>query len=282
VWLEDLRFEDLTLREPPRVTRVERGGGHPRRAGDRRRARDGWRSRSGGGRSGSRSTSARARIRRPHDRLGRGRRAARFEVQAGDDGESVADALSAPRPKAAPLRVLPGGARSRHLRLSLREAAGQDGFGIASLRVEPFEFSRSLHDFFHALAARERRGLYPRWLAREQSYWTPVGVEGGATAAILKRGGDARAPTAPASPSSPSCSRRGELVTWADAEVAQALVEDCLPLPCSRWRWRDLALTTTAFASGEGPHACARCAIAWRTRGAGPARPPVLALRPFR
>ena len=74
---------------------------------------------------------------------------------------------------------LPGGGRSRHLRLDLLEAAaGADAFGIRTLDVRPFDFSRSLADFFHAVAANEPRGHYPRWLHREQSYWTPVGVAG--------------------------------------------------------------------------------------------------------
>ena len=85
---------------------------------------------------------------------------------------------------------LPGGGRSRHLRLLLHEpAAGRRRVRVRALDVRPFDFSRSLADFFHAVAADERRGLHPRWLHREQSYWTPVGVAGGTTAAILNEEG---------------------------------------------------------------------------------------------
>jgi hypothetical protein len=74
----------------------------------------------------------------------------------------------------------------------------------------------------------------------------------------------------------------GELVTWADADVSQSLAESCLPIPSSQWRWRDLRLATTAFASGEGAHACAR--VRYEVENTGHATKRVrlfAALRPF-
>ncbi|TMA25363.1 MAG: hypothetical protein E6J87_22880 [Deltaproteobacteria bacterium] len=203
-------------------------------------------------------------------------------MQAGDDGASWRTLWSARQAEGPRHYVyLPGGGRSRRLRLLLQApAAGSSGFAIASLRVEPYEFSRSLHDFFHAVAAHERRGLHPRWLYRTQTYWTPVGVEGGATAAIVNEEGMVEPDRASFS-LEPFLFADGELVTWADADVSQSLAQSWLPIPSSHWRWRDLALTTTAFASG-GADACARVRYRVENTGAAPVRVRLFAaVRPF-
>ena len=109
-----------------------------------------------------------------------GAEARAFDVQSSADGARWTTLWSARQAEGERSYVyLPGGGHSRHLRLHLLEAAeGTDGFGIRTLDVRSFEFSRSLAEFFHAVAAAEPRGHSPRWLHREQSYWTSVGVAG--------------------------------------------------------------------------------------------------------
>jgi hypothetical protein len=283
VWIADLCFEDLTLREPPRVSASSAlAGCGPERMVDADPASC-WRSEAGNlpqwlslDFGAEREVGGLSIVWAP------GGEPRAFEVQGSDDGASWTTLWSARQAEGPRHYVyLPGGARSRHLRLRLLEPAGAAGFGIASLRVEPFEFSRSLHDFFHAVAARERRGLYPRWLYREQSYWTPVGVEGGHTAAILNEEGMLEPDRASFS-IEPFVFADGELVTWADAEVSPSLAQGFLPVPSSRWRWRDLRLTTTAFASGAGRAACARVRYRVENEGSVSARVRLFAaLRPF-
>src|SRR6188472_4466568 len=103
---------------------------------------------------------------------------------------------------------------------------------IRTVDVRPFDFSRSLADFFHAVAACEPRGHHPRWLHREQSYWTPVGVAGGTTAAILNEEGMLEPDRASFS-LEPFLHADGELITWADAEIAVSLANGVLPIPSS-------------------------------------------------
>src|SRR6185436_12775545 len=65
------------------------------------------------------------------------------------------------------------------------------------------------------------------------------------------------------------------------ADVSQSLEQSCLPIPSAHWIWRDLSLTTTAFASVEGV-ACAR--VRYRVENHGRAAKRVrlfAALRPF-
>jgi tetratricopeptide (TPR) repeat protein len=283
VWIEDLRFEDLSLREPPRVTASSTAAGCAPEYALLPGAERCWRSATGAAPQWLALDFG-----AEHEVGGLaidwvpGAEPRAFEVQACDDGLAWKTLWSARQAEGPRHYVyLPGGARSRRLRLLLREPAGGAGFGVASLSVEPFEFSRSQNDFFHALAARERRGLYPRWLSREQSYWTSVNVDGGATAAILNEEGLCEPDRASFS-LEPFLFAQGELVSWADAEIEPSLAQAFLPLPSVRWRWRDLRLTTTAFASGRGDAACARLRYRVENAGSAPQRVRLFAaLRPF-
>ena len=177
---------------------------------------------------------------------------------------------------------LPGGGCSRHLRLFLHEPpAGGGPHEIRLLDVRPFDFSRSLADFFHAVAACEPRGHHPRWLHREQSYWTPAGIAGGTTAAVLNEEGLLE-PDRGSFSLEPFLHVDGELITWADAEVSVSLAQGVLPIPSSTWRCGDLTLTITAFAAIESGRPQVRAV--YRVSNAGPGPRTVrlfVALRPF-
>jgi len=283
VWVEDLRFEDLSLREPPDVRASSALPGHaPEHALDGSPLSS-WRSEPG-----SAPQWLALDFRGEHEVGGLvidwvpGCEARAFDVQSSDDGTRWTTLWSARQAEGPRSYVhLPGGGRSRWLRVLLLETGGGDSFGIASLDVRPTDFSRSLHDFFHAVAASERRGLHPKWLHREQTTWSPVGVDGGSTAAILNEEGMLE-PDRGSFSLEPFLFVAGELVTWADADVSQALANACLPIPSSVWRRGELALTITAFATGDAAGSAAR--VRYRVENAGPAAARVrlfVALRPF-
>jgi hypothetical protein len=282
VWIADLRFEDLSPAGPPRVRASSAAPGHePERVLDVSPATS-WR-----GATDSPPQWIGLDFGREHEYgglvidWGPGGAARAFDVESSDDAATWRSLWSARQAEGARSYVyLPGGGRSRHLRLRLLEPGG-GAFEIRALDVRPFDFSRSLADFFHAVAACERRGLYPRWLYREQSYWTPVGVEGGTTAAILNEEGLLE-PDRGSFSLEPFLFADGELVTWADAEAAVSLARACLPIPSSTWRRGDLVLTTTAFAAADPAGPAARAC--YRVANDGPAARRVrlfVALRPF-
>src|SRR5262249_59346692 len=86
-----------------------------------------------------------------------------FDVQGSADGARWTNLWSARQAEGERSYVhVAGGARSRYLRLQLREAAtSADAFGIRRLDVCPFSFGRSLADFFHAVAPPAPRGHSP-------------------------------------------------------------------------------------------------------------------------
>ena len=100
-----------------------------------------------------------------------------------DDGRTWTTLWTAQQAEGERSYVPLAGGASRFLRLDLRESGAGDGFGIVDVDVRPDEFSRSPDAFFHSVAQAERRGLHPRWLVREQSYWTPIGVASGSPSA---------------------------------------------------------------------------------------------------
>ena len=143
------------------------------------------------------------------------------------------------------------GTSARFLRLGLDASVAGRGFGIERIEVRPFEFSRSMDTFFRAVAADAPRGDHPRYLTGEQSYWTPVGISGGESCALMNEEGLVEVDRGTFS-LEPFLSVDGALVTWADAEVTQELADGFLPIPSSVWRANGLVLRTTAYASRVG------------------------------
>jgi len=121
----------------------------------------------------------------------------------------------------------------------------------AILRMQPFEFSRSIEAFWYAVADGELRGWHPRWLHREQSEWTPLGRSNGTQCALVN--GDGMVEVAEGSFSLEPMLRIGQkLVTWADVEPSPSLEQGWLPVPSVRWETGEWRLTVTAQAAEDG------------------------------
>jgi len=279
-----LRFEDLSLTGPPRVQASSAAPGHQPSHAIGASPATSWRSVSG-----ATPQWIALDFGREHEYGGLvvdwepGAEARAFDVQGSGDGATWTTLWSARQAEGERSYVyLPGGGRSRHLRLLLLAAAnGADAFGIRTLDVCPFDFSRSLADFFHAVAAAEPRGHSPRWLHREQSYWTAVGVAGASSAAILNEEGMLE-PDRGSFSLEPFLYTDGALITWADVERTIALAQNYLPIPSSTWRHRGLVLTITAFAAADPTGPAARACYRVVNEGAAPKRVRLfVTLRPF-
>ncbi|HYN77785.1 MAG TPA: discoidin domain-containing protein, partial [Lamprocystis sp. (in: g-proteobacteria)] len=173
-----------------------------------------------------------------------------FRVLAGDDQGPWLTRYTATRAAGAESFIyLPQG-ESRLLRLELVGEEGRALPGLTACEILPYDAARSLSDWFHTIAGRSTRGRYPRWLYREQTYWTPVDCPYGAVPALLNEDGLVELDRG-------SCSLEpflwvdGALVTWADCAIEQTLEQGELPIPSSVWRHGDLTLTTTVFATGS-------------------------------
>ncbi len=205
--------------------------------------------------------------------------ARRFQVQSSDDGMRWRDLYTAPRAAGRDNPVYLHDGCSRFLRLSL------DGnvpiHGLVVFEVQPESFARSINDFFHHLAATAPRGRYPRWLFREQTYWTPVDVPDGTIPALFNEEGMVEISRAGCSVE-PALIIDGARVTWADCTIRQGLAQPPLPIPESIWVWGAIRLTVTAFASGAPGQVW--LSLRYRLENTGAVRHAIslhIALRPF-
>ena len=123
--------------------------------------------------------------------------------------------------------------------------------GLKRIAVQSFTFSKTLIDTFHSIAELSQRGYYPRYLTREQSYWTCAGSPEGQTCALINEEGMVE-PDKGTFSLEPFLHADNELITWADARRSVDMEPDGLPIPSATWSLPGLKLQTTAFATGKG------------------------------
>ncbi len=140
---------------------------------------------------------------------------------------------------------------SRYLRMNLYpQGIQKQGFGIVDIEIKSYDFSRSINAFFQNLAKHEPKGLYPKYLYGEQTYWSPVATPEGGAQGLLNEEGMVEIDRGSVS-IEPFLYIDDKLLTWADAALAQELEQGSLPIPSSLWRKDGVALKITAFAAGD-------------------------------
>ena len=138
------------------------------------------------------------------------------------------------------------GLRTRLLRLEIDEPSAG-----AALRMQSFEFSRSIEAFWSHIAGGEPRGWHPRWLHNEQTLWTPFGTADGIQCALMN--GDGMVEAAQGSFCiEPMLWVEERLFTWADVAARQSLLEDWMPVPTVTWETADWRLRIRGEATASG------------------------------
>jgi hypothetical protein len=140
-------------------------------------------------------------------------------------------------------------AETRFVRLALSDGPAR-AYGIAELEVKPLEFGASPNAFFQALAREAPRGTYPRGFSGEQSAWTIVGVDGGRESGLLSQDGALEVARGGFS-IEPFVISDSRVVTWADVDTRQSLLDGDLPIPRVTWHAPQWELRVTAFATGS-------------------------------
>jgi hypothetical protein len=196
-----------------------------------------------------------------------------FRVRASAHGRRWRTVYTTPRAGGARSYVYLPGLKTRLVRLELD--APSPG---ASLQPRAFEFSRSIEAFWYDVARHEPRGWYPRWLHREQTLWTAIGIANGTHCALMNE--DGAVEVAPGSFSiEPMVAIDGRLVSWADVVQRQELLAGMLPVPSVIWEAAAWHLRVHGEAT-YGGHVRVRYRLENRSERALSARLLVL-VRPF-
>jgi hypothetical protein len=139
---------------------------------------------------------------------------------------------------------------ARYVQLNLQKAASSEGYAISALAVQPVGFSATPNVFFRKVASDRRRGLFPRFLFDEQSYWTVVGVNSDPKEGLLNEDGMLEVDKESFS-IEPMLFIDGALITWSDVRLSQSLQSDYLPVPSVLWEHDGVQLHIEVIADGE-------------------------------
>jgi F5/8 type C domain-containing protein len=175
--------------------------------------------------------------------------ASRYEVEFSDDGRQWRTVRSVLDGNGGRDAIYLPESETRFLRLLLHDGP-LHVYGLAELEIKDLAFGASPNAFFEAIAQDAPRGYYPRGFSGEQSYWTVVGVDGGAGEGLLSEDGALEVGKAGFS-IEPFVLTASKLLTWADVQASHALLEDYFPIPTVTWQHDELAFQVTAFATGS-------------------------------
>lgn len=172
-------------------------------------------------------------------------------------------------------------AELRFLKLELARSRRGLGYGIRRINTIPCEFVASPNYYFKAIAKEARRGLYPKYLCDEQTYWTVVGTGNDTKQALLNEEGMLEVDRGGFS-IEPFIYARGKLITWSDVDTHQELEQGYLPIPSVRWQQGGLELKITALATGDPGNSAVYLQYRIQCTGSEPETLSLfLAVRPF-
>jgi hypothetical protein len=138
---------------------------------------------------------------------------------------------------------------AERVRIRMHKSGTDKGYAIREIEFKSGEEQATPIRHYKAAAKDAPRGWFPRWLLREQEFWTVTGVIDdeqeslvGETGTIEPHKGDFCV--------MPFILEGHQLVTWNDVELEQSLSEDMLPMPIVRWKADGWQMDISAVAFG--------------------------------
>jgi hypothetical protein len=200
-----------------------------------------------------------------------------YDVQISNDGKTWRVVRPVRGSNGGPDYIFLPETEARQLRLVSVSDGAQ--VGIIEIIIHPIEWSATRESFFEYIAKNARRGLYPRSMLGEQTYWTVVGVDGDTKECLFGEDGAIEVGKGMFS-IEPFLTVDGRLVTWADVEMTHELSAGADP--AVKWTLGDLDLRIRAGAFGLPDSSFVEMSYSVFNRGADPKTITLhLAVRPF-
>lgn len=188
-----------------------------------------------------------------------------FVVEISADGAKWERVRGVASPGPLPLFLMLPDVQTRYLRVAFARDAAQSP-GVSRLQVLDAPLGASPNAFWRARAAEAPRGIFPRTLLNEQSYWTVVGQPDDTAEALINEEGQIEVDRRGFS-LEPFILHGGKLLTWADATHEQSLHEGWMPIPTVLRRHEGLELRVAALAEGTPGASALRVAYSVRNTG---------------
>jgi hypothetical protein len=116
---------------------------------------------------------------------------------------------------------------------------------IADIQIKDTSEAWTPVRHFEMLAQRLPDGLFPRWLRREQAFWTITGLTGSFNESLLDEYGSVESGLRNFSVT-PVLLIDGKMFSAKNFELNQSLADNWAPIPTVKWQGKDIALNITA------------------------------------
>lgn len=168
----------------------------------------------------------------------------------------------------------------RWLRILCLGGPDPKGYAIAEVYLKGPKEAWDPTRHFESVASRLPLGSFPRWVTKQQGYWTITGVPQDEDETLLSEDGVVE-PFLGAQTTTPFLIEKNRVFTAHDFVVTHSLAEGYMPLPEVKWAGKDLNLTIAAC--GFGSVGAAGTLVRYQLANGGAARRVrlVLATRPL-
>lgn len=140
--------------------------------------------------------------------------------------------------------------QTQRVRIKLNKSALKNGFSIKEIEIKDPAEAGSLKAKYELAGQESPLGYYPRWLSKEQGYWTIVGVADDHKEALFGEDGTIE-PHKQGFSIMPFLYLDNKLITREDATVTLSLENEYLPLPSVKWDYKDITMQIKLFAYGK-------------------------------
>lgn len=172
-----------------------------------------------------------------------------YEIYGSADGKDWKKLFSAAKGNGGRDLIYTDKSAVRHIKITMKNGGGS-GFELREIALKGPDESATPQKTFELAAMESKEGYYPRWLSKQQVYWTVTGVDGDPDETLFSEDG-AVEPFFHSFSLQPFLHIGGELISSGQCEVSQELEKGYLPIPSVTWKSAGFTFKQTIFSMGE-------------------------------